>query len=270
MDFYTYETQSIGLQGVINARELGGYRMPDGRTIKRGLLLRGGCLKHPAAEDILRLSEEFKVSLIFDFRTEGEVQRSPDAIVPGARNIWMPTIDPDTETLADRFLPKEAYLHLEEYVVEHSSDSSVQSVARRMYTDMVTNEFTQLQYSAFFQTILNNPDGAIYWHCSQGKDRTGLAAAFVLAALGADRDTIMKDYAISGEYYRKDLDLYIDRVSSPEEKAAMRTFISVNCDYFADALDEIDRKWGSMANYLSGPLCLSDDDMDIMQKRYLE
>lgn len=258
------------LDSIPNARELGGYTLPGGRVVKHDLLLRGGSLNGISDDDILLLRDKFKLKKIFDFRTGTEVRMMPDREIPDARRFWMPAFNEETMHEEKLALPHGAYKDLGGWLVEHASLKSTQEVARKMYTTMVTNEFTQIQYAGFLQNIVGTADGAVYWHCSQGKDRTGLAAAFVLAALGADRDTIMKDYAISGEYYRKDLDLYIDRVSSPEEKAAMRTFISVNCDYFADALDEIDRKWGSMANYLSGPLCLSDDDMDIMQKRYLE
>ena len=127
-----------------------------------------------------------------------------------------------------------------------------------------------MQYAGFLQNIVNTPDGAVYWHCSQGKDRTGIGSAVLLAALGADRELIMQDYSISAEFYKEELEYYFRQVNTDEEKAVLRTFISVNCDYFEAALDYIDKEYGSMYNFLTGPLCLMDNDIETLRNRYLE
>ena len=53
--------QSIGLTGVRNARELGGYAAADGRRVRRGTLLRTAHLAAATEEDIRRLAEEFRL-----------------------------------------------------------------------------------------------------------------------------------------------------------------------------------------------------------------
>lgn len=262
------------LDSVANARELGGYRLPDGRSVRPGLLLRGGALNCASDEDISILSDRYRLAHVIDFRTEGEVLRAPDREVPGADNIWLPAIDPETEKTAGQSLPKEAYLDLDNWLVYNASNPLVQDVARRLYTDMVMNEYTQLQYAAFLEKIVSTTEGAVYWHCSQGKDRTGLGAAFILAALGADRELIMEDYCRSADYYEEELATAIARLRAAggdaEAEKVMRTFISVNPEYFTAALDLIDRRFGSMEAYLRGPLCLTDFEFGILRSRYLE
>lgn len=258
------------LPSIANARELGGYVLPDGRRIRHGLLLRGGGLACASDEDIAELSGKYHVAKIFDFRTSMELKQAPDRTVPGAQNIWMPAFDEDMQQMQALSLPHEAYRDLGNWLVRNGRNPMVQSVAREMYTSMVNNDFTQVQYAGFLMNIVSTESGAVYWHCSQGKDRTGLGAALLLCALGADRELIMKDYAISGDYYKEELDSYLCQVSTPEEEAVLRTFVGVNCDYFEAALDWIDRTYGSLMNYLTGPLMIGEDDIRILRERYLE
>lgn len=271
---YTWETQRIGLDSVVNARELGGYVMQDGRRIKRGLLLRGGGLAKASETDLKRLEDNFKVSYIFDFRTEGEVVHAPDKELNGARHIWLPTIDPNTEKLGTTNLPPPAYRVLPQYLVAHYEEEMVQRVARGMYIEMLANEYTQLQYASFLQMILQNEGGAVYWHCSQGKDRTGLGAMLLLSALGADRRTIVNDFAITNTYYAQELKLALDMMEARDGGERGRdvvvAFIGAHIGYFENMLDFIDREFGSLLSYVRNQLLLSDGDLENLRNKYLE
>lgn len=267
---YNFQTQKLGLHSIANLRELGGYVLPDGRKVRRGVLFRGATLNSASDEDLVALREKFNLSIDFDFRTKVEVEHKPDRVPEGVKYVWLPTIDPDTEEDAGTPFPKEAYLDLGNWLVKNAENPMVQNIARHMYTDMIQNEYTQVQYAGFMQMLLKNEGGAVYWHCSQGKDRTGLGTAFVLAALGADRSLILEDYAISEEVYKDELAAYASKVSSDEAFQVLRTFISVNVDYFNNALDFIDRRYGSLMSYLQGPLLLMDEDIETLRKKYTE
>jgi len=257
------------IKDVVNFRELGGYEFPDGRHIRKGLLLRGGSLAKVSEETLGILSEEYHLARVFDFRTQGEVIMAPDLPVPGSKFIWLPAMDENTESFAQQTLPHEAYRNLPVYLAENASNPMVQDVANRLYTDMITNEYTQLQYAAFLQSVVNTPSGAVYWHCSQGKDRTGLASTFLLAAMGADRDLIMYDYNLSMDCYRNLYESVASKLKTPQERDAALTFIGVNPKLYQSALDLIDRRWGSLMNFVKGPLCMSDDDCEVLKNRYL-
>ena len=263
----------LGFEAVPNAREFGGYVLPDGGIIRHGLLLRGGSLSNATVADKQKLCSDFQVARVFDFRTDMELKLSPDPEIVGAKNIWLPTIDPEMEKLGTATLPGEAYRNLPVYLSKHASSPKVQEIARHIYADMVVNEYTQLQYAAFLQSIINTPEGAIYWHCSQGKDRTGLGSAFLLAALGADRDLIISDFDLSNVCYKDEVKALTDEIrrngGGIEEEKVVRTFIGVNTDYFIDALDLIDKTYGSLDDYLSQQLCLTDDDRVTLRERYL-
>ena len=270
MGSYSFSSQKLGLGSIVNARELGGYVMPDGRVVKRGLLLRGGSLAKATKEDLNLLSEKYHLAKIFDFRTSTEVTQSPDQEVLGAKYLWFPAFDEESQEMEAMSLPPEAYRDLGNWLVKYAHKPEIQEVARNMYLSMVASDFTQIQYAGFLQNIVGTPDGAVFWHCSQGKDRTGLGSAVLLAALGADRELIMQDYAISAEFYADELSEYARQVNTEEEKAVLRTFISVNCEYFEAALDYIDKEYGSVHNFLTGPLCLMENDIETLRSRYLE
>lgn len=267
---YSFNTQNIGLDSIINARELGGYKLPDGSTIKHGLLLRGGALAKASEQDISKLSEQYHLACVFDFRTSIEVSHAPDKPVIGARHIWLPAFDEESMTMQKMSLPEEAYRDLSNWVQLHAAEPFVQQTAKNMYPVMFNTEFTQIQYAGFFQNILGIEDGAIYWHCSQGKDRTGFGSALILAALGADMELIMNDFEISNEFYQEEVDAACSKVKTEEEREAIRTFVGVNGKYFKNALIQLEKDYGSLMNFIKGPICLGDEDIDILRQRYLE
>lgn len=265
---------NLNLERIVNIRELGGLVMRDGRTVKHGLLIRGGALNKATDSDIRSLNEEHRVKMIFDFRTEQEVKHSPDREIPGAKYLWLPTLDPMNGEKGKDVFSAGGFKSAEELVMKAAFLPQVQEAARNMYTDIVDNEYSQLQYAVFLQRIIAADEGAIYWHCSQGKDRTGLGAAFILAALGADRETILADYLVSAEAYTEDLKRMKEYIISLGGKEAeldvVQTFISVNVGHFIEGLDLIDRKYGGMESYLRHFLLLSDEDREVLRDRYLE
>ncbi len=255
-----------------NIRQLGGYRMKDGRVIKQNRLFRGGYLKD-ATENDIRLFQQYQLRHIFDFRSEGEVQRRPDCEVPGADNLWLPTLDMVTDQKVEQF-PAEAYNDLATFLMTVAFTEKGKCMAKEMYPSMLTNEYTQLQYSVFIMNVMTAQEGACYWHCSEGKDRTGIGAALLLAALGADRDLIIEDFGRSNLFYEKKVQAAKQRITDlgggEEERQVIQAFIGVSVEYFINALDEIDKEYGGMTEYLHNQLLLSDNDLQMLRDKYLE
>lgn len=263
----------LNLEGIPNVRELGGYIMKDGREVKHNLLFRGGLLRKAAPESLARMSGEFDIRINFDFRTEGEKNFAPDPDIPGVEYLWLPTLDPFEGNKTNNVFSAKKCHSAEELVLMHAGDPDVQEAAKDMYTDIVTNEYSQLQYAVFLKRIGSMKEGAVYWHCSQGKDRTGLGAAFILAALGADRETILYDYNISAEAYREEEKAIAAQIlangGGEKELDVVKTFISVNTAHFITALDLIDSEFGGMDNYLKEYLLVSDEEKEVLRNRYL-
>ncbi len=258
---------------VVNVRDLGGLPV-GGRRIRSGRLLRTAHLHDASDADVRLLAEHFRLRVIFDFRTFSEAQALPDREVPGAEHILLPTLDVEAERASGEAVPAETWLDLSSHIVRLAFTPLFQQKARELYPSLVISEFSQLQYATFLNKILETPDGAVLWHCSQGKDRTGIGAAFILGALGADRETIVTDFDRSNDSYRPLVDRFcaeIDALGGGEEqKDVVRAFMGVSTRNFCRTLDLIDAQWGSLGNYIATCLGLTEDDCRVLRERYLE
>ncbi|MCQ2263936.1 MAG: tyrosine-protein phosphatase [Bacteroidales bacterium] len=274
MQHLSFERQSIQMQGIANARDLGGYVMADGSVIKSGLLLRTGCLGTATDADIQRLEDVYHVVHVFDFRTKSELQRHPDRELRSADNIHLPSNDPATEgEWRASALSDVARNNDMELLLRSAQTEEVKRTLSAMYPALIMSEWTQLQFATFLNYVAKTEDGAVLWHCSQGKDRTGWGAAFVLAALGASRDLIIADFDMSNVFYRAEVERLSSRLremgGDEEAVEVIRGFIGVSTRNFIHSLNLIDKEFGSMHDYLVNQLCLSEEELEKMKNRYL-
>ncbi len=269
------ETQAIEIDGVGNARQLGGYVCADGRKIKDGVLLRSAALSTLTDEGAETLADKYHLRYVFDFRTETERNVLPDKEVEGAENVWLPVFTSslyDDETVAAIMEarktndPELAYITL----AKHHGLSTI-------YSKMLLTDEGKKAYSEFFDKLLTVGDGeAVLWHCTQGKDRAGMAAVLLLYALGADEDTIKQDYLLTNDAYNK------DRIAGSEAHAAelgltedetkeyVGTAIAVYEDFFNTAIDGVKAEYGTVKNYLTEGLGLTDEDITALRDKFLE
>ena len=85
--------QSLSLTGVGNARELGGYTAADGKTVKRGVLLRTAKLSDATEADVERLLSVYHLAVDVDFRGDGEVKKAPDPEMKGVEYLNIHILD---------------------------------------------------------------------------------------------------------------------------------------------------------------------------------
>lgn len=258
-----------------NARDLGGLVGAGGRAIRPHRLLRTAHLHNASDADVERLKTEYNLCRIFDFRSMGEFQAVPDREMEGVQHHLLPTIDMRAEQQTGKPIPDEAFLELDRHIVNYSFYPEVQLMAANMYPSLIRSEFSQLQYAAFLRLIIEAPeDGGILWHCAQGKDRTGWGAAFLMFALGVDRETVIADFDESNIAYRPIVDKLnadiVSRGGGEAEMAVIRAFMGVSTPNFISTLDLIEREFGGMIEYLHSILCLTHDDIQLLRKRFLE
>ena len=264
----------IIFDNIVNARDLGGIIGASGRPIRSHRLLRTAHLHDASDADIARLKQEYNLCRIFDFRSLGEFKAVPDREIDGVQHHLLPTIDMRAEQQTGKPIPDEAFLELDRHIVNYSFYPEVQKMAANMYPSLIRSEFSQLQYAAFLRLIVEAPeDGGILWHCAQGKDRTGWGAAFLMFALGVNRETVINDFESSNIAYRPIVNKLnadvLARGGGEAEMAVIQAFMGVSTPNFISTLDLIDREFGGMTEYLHTILCLSHDDIQLLRKRYL-
>ena len=254
-------TRQIPLDGGINFRDLGGYSNRQGKKVKWRQLLRCGHLANLSDNDLQTL-EQLGVDRVHDFRRTEEKQQSP------SRPVRAQIIDDYKISIGDisRF-----WEFLKEGIL---TDQSSHQLVVNSYKNCI--ETVIPAYSRFMRNILDNPIGVHLFHCSAGKDRTGMAAALILGALDVPRETIIADYILTLDYY--DSDKLMDIIEGHLRDAGVKNwdrswlipYSSVHADNIIAFLDAIDQHYGNLKNYLKTGLGLSDRDLELLQKRYLE
>lgn len=254
-------TRLVPLDNGINFRDLGGYRSRDGRAVKWRKLLRCGHMAALSDTDLDRL-EAVGVSRVHDFRREEEQSQSP------TRPVRAEIIDDYQISIGDisRFW---------EFLFEGamSAETSHQLVVNS-YRNCIDSIIPA--YSRFMRYLVDADEGADVFHCSAGKDRTGMAAALILAALEVPRQTIVEDYLLTLEYYNSDKLIAI--VEGHLREAGVETwdrswlipYCSVHADNINGFLDAIDQKYGNINNYLMQGLGMSSQDLDKLKEKYLQ
>jgi protein-tyrosine phosphatase len=261
------KNQLIGLTSVHNARQLGGYKIGDQR-IKDNLLLRTAKISELSEEDSALLCDKYKVQCIYDFRGKTESLSAPDIIPGTARYLSLALSFGEKESEADtKFENEEQMIGM---LLQYADHPSVQAMCTSMYDVIFFEESSQEVYRQFFTDLLtvDPEEGAVLWHCTQGKDRAGSASAMLLAALGADRELIMADFILSKDYY--DPIASQIKTETDTQKAVVKTLISANPVIFEATLDKVDAKYGSFRNYLTECIGVTPEMMDTLRDRYLE
>lgn len=258
----------INLEKLQNTRDLGGFVTKDGRRIKYKKLIRSGTLIKATDKDKATLTNEYELRTVVDFRTDVERLEKPDPELENVKFVFDPILETGTfgvtrERVTLKDMPK-AF----EGVTEEPM-----TYMKRMYSEIVLDEHAQKGYATFFNVLLQQKNGSVLWHCSAGKDRVGVATALLLTVLGVDRDTIINDYLLTGEYCKKTtnfLKLLIALFVRNEAGTYLKYLMDVKPEYIKSAFETIEKHYGSVENYLAETMDLSEEKQEELRKKYLE
>lgn len=184
----------IDLKGTTNTRDIGGYLTGDLRTVRTGQIIRSEKLSRLTPEDFRKL-EEMGVKTVIDLRTEQEAEHAP-TVWQGEhppRIFHFPVGDAENDWFVSgsRLMKKSRFTEAQS--LEHMVDGY------RMIAKEGPPSYRQLM-----ALVLDQSNWPILIHCSAGKDRTGVATALILEAVGVDRETIMQDYLLTNEIGRSE------------------------------------------------------------------
>jgi protein-tyrosine phosphatase len=218
------------------------------------------------------------VQAIVDFRMGAEHESAPDPQVPGATNCHLKVVEMEDFPVPEDLNPK-AFDLLKDpnanrmELFDLSYDLGM--LGPRLYEGFVLGERGKEAFAAFFRLLLELEDGrAILWHCTDGKDRTGCAAMLLLAALGADRETIIEDYLLTNEFNAPLLAATQQRLAGrpmPQDKLDALLFMvgKVSEAYLNRAFDAIEQSYGSVEGYLRDELGVGAEETRLLRDKFL-
>jgi len=257
----------LTMQQGINFRELGGYPTQDGHTIKWHKVIRTGNLSQLTATDLAFL-DHYGVRYDIDFRSPKEVLDEPDRVPGQAKYQFAPIFNVDETRNSDGTDKMTANL-------EKHPDSGYRHMLK-VYRMIATEAHSKAEYRRFFDNLLANdqPDDVLLFHCTAGKDRTGMGAVYLLSALGVDPQTIRTDYLMSNQTSVKRIENMIQAATKQGASAAtlasVKALWSVNSDYLDAALTEIKHQSGNMQHYLRTELKLTKTELADLRHLYLD
>ena len=241
-------SRHIALQGASNFRDLGGYVGHGGRAVRWRVLFRSDHLAHLSAADHAQV-RALSIGRSFDFRGEQESQAHAYQLPHSQR--YSLAIEP---TLLQ-------YLQAQVQAGRSVTADDAADAMHATYRGFVRHNSDR--FAALFAHLLAH-DAPLVFHCTAGKDRTGLAAALILSALGVSQTDILQDYMLTNALYHHEPGA--TTALSPEVLAVVWR---VREEFLQTALQVIDEDHGSMAQYLEARLGLSATALNRLRTSYL-
>ena len=253
----------LAFAGGNNFRELGGYEADEGKHVRWGQIYRGIPTGKLTGEADRRLLDSLGLRLILDLRSSGEAKKEPDYVPDGARLVQICGLcAEDGAEIA--FAPGDI-----EKLMQTAEEG--ESISQRLYRRMLTGNKA---FKELFRA-LEAGETPILFHCSAGKDRTGVAAMLILLALGASDEVICADFEQTNACRKAEIDAVLAEHAAEiaaDPACRMRYYAMAGVDPAAApfVLDTIRRKFGSAENYLETEYGLTPARLMRLRRMYLE
>ena len=244
--------RELTLEGAVNFRDLGGYVATDFRRISMGRIYRAGDISKLTDADMEEMKRR-KIYTVIDFRGEDEAVAAPDRLLPAADYLRLPA---GSEKSADWSSFTQGYASGIEVMIAFYSDVSV---------------FRE-RYRPFFRKLLMLPDtSAVVFHCSAGKDRTGIATALFLYAMDVPMETIMNDYVATNHFRREENEKIINYLTTEQgiDLRMATEIMDANPLYLETAFQTLKKQYGSIDSFLYRELGINEAAKLILREKFL-
>lgn len=194
-------TRQFVLQGAHNVRDMGGFVTADGQVTAWGEVFRGDQLGKLTPDDEHALATA-DVTTVVSYLGANEIARDgADKLPPGTRAVSLPILDPVTQALADSLgsaLRSGDRVALDAML----GGGKATRIGDEGFITQLDTPKTMAAYGETLRLIADN-HGALLYHCTAGKDRTGMMSAMLLGVLGVPDDAIVADFLASNDYNRE-------------------------------------------------------------------
>lgn len=263
----TLRRRIFSLTGVKNFRDMGGYTAQDGRTMRWGHIFRSGHLSDLTEECGTEMLAR-DIETVIDFRSDREKDRHPVHWPVG----WIP----DYHSVS---IGGNAAAWVQElYEKLSKTDFPAQELREQFLLAFRTIPIENANgLKIFFNKLIDEHKGnAMLFHCTAGKDRTGIAAALLMHSLGIDEAQIMDDFLLTNKAV--DLQATSEKVSQWLSVKAGRTIdakdvhplVGVEADFLQECFASIRASFGTIDNYLETALGVSPEQRTRLKDLFLQ
>lgn len=245
-----------------NFRDISGYINKDGKVMKKNMIFRGGALDCLTKEQADDFENVLGIRHILDFRDEKEAEMAKDYSFPKAVYEQISALQVqhhdengfDFGEILNRKMDAVQFTYIVEYLKEGYK----------------TMPFSNPAYQRLFDLLLEN-DGNIYFHCTAGKDRTGVAGFLIMMALGMSEKDGVKEYLLSNKYLEEGNDHLAAQLNIPEEYRQMcAPLLGVQTEFIHLTMDAIKSKYADYAEFFECEYQLTQEKRNRLVEIYCE
>lgn len=219
-----------------------------------GKVYRSDAINKLSDKDLITFKNK-KIKTVVDFRGTEEAKKSMDRLPENTRYLLCPAGSENLPNAQDMI----KLLKEKNFLVG-------------MYGEEGLPYFGDRYRTLFVQLLTLNPDEALLYHCTGGRDRTGMASALFLKILGVPQDIIENDYVASNFYLAKNptmKQMYsglskMGGLSESEVKAEMELRPELIRTFF----DAITKKYGSIENFFQVEMGIGPNEVAILKQKY--
>lgn len=224
----------IPVTSVPNLRDLGGYATKDGLVTNWNKFLRSSHLTDMTTEDIEFLTAR-GLTTVIDLRHELELENDPN---PTANH-------PGIYYYHNSLLPSD---------IASKIDYTDDLLLGALYIEILKN-YNGIR--GVFKQIINHIDGTILYHCTAGKDRTGVISMLILGLAGVSKEDIISNYEVSYTYMSETLNKKYDEFKI--------NLIQSNRENMMMAYDYLVSEYGSFEQYFT-ELGFNTEDINTLKE----
>lgn len=249
----------IRLEGTLNTRDIGGYRASTDihTTVRRGVAFRSDNLYELSDRDLAAM-DALGISSVFDFRSDREVDNQPSRLWPRVDNhVHVPITSGEADGKGFIELVTSGEL------VEVTEADVAETYIRIL-------EQCGPQFEPVFAAIAARTSPVLF-HCTAGKDRTGLATALLHGVCGVSRQDIIDDFTLSNRYRLPTrLDVLRPRFAAMGvDIEPLIPALAAPDSAMTAALDHLEERYGDFDKYLTGPVGMSSETVGLLRTALL-
>jgi protein-tyrosine phosphatase len=252
----------IEIKKVNNFRFLGGITNSEGKIMRDSLIYRSGNL-YELRSNSFDDFEKLKINKVIDLRTKQEITKEVDNLPRKIIYKNYPAFEDKNDEMKNA-----KKLALKGKITKADADQRM----LKFYTDYVSENPDVIK--TIIAEILDSDEPVLY-HCTAGKDRTGMITALILKILKFDNNVIFEEYLVSNDLRKSVINNRLKLANTfhfvyPKLDIGVVEKTSwIERDYLQAAFDEIDKKYGSMDNYIHNELGISEEKREVYIQKFL-
>ena len=227
--------RQINFEAVFNFRDLGGYRTRGGSSLVWRRLFRSGNLYNLTKNDLHKLSQDLRITTVLDLRSSLEIEQQGIGLLSGSGisyyNISLITDGGNRQANEQRY---KGLTNMGEF-----------------YSKLVRQKGFGKRIIEALEIIAEPANHPLVFHCSAGKDRTGILAAILLSTLKVADEDIISDFSLTAPYIEALLSLMKNDAQMAEDAGSLPAYFwQASPDLMELFLTAFNREYGSARRYL--------------------